>query len=443
MYKTPIVIAVSYLLFTFGYIFSVGFYHVGELAILAAVFLSLLTFYLKPSLLEKIQIPSDGSSLKFILTLILIINVAVVGARLGDSAQTNWVFFSMANRILVFIALLTAFTFLFKNFNQKYNIHRVVFLVVLALAIRVFSILSAPNPTIDVFYILKDGPKQILLGKNPYNLNYPSPYGVYIPRIIYVYGPATPFIFLPSVAVFNDPRYTLVVADLISLLILLKLSKHLGIPQPYSQLFALIFFYHPFFPFMTEQAWLEPLVTMFTFLATYAFVKKTKSFWAGLFLGAILAIKSVYILPLFVFLKNSKSKGINYIAALAVLIIFTLPFLLANASLFLERTQTYVTNPNAIGTYLAPTNVSLNISALLLKYTGIILPTLVVVLIGLFISALVIVFKKGGPAYAVLSLFLVFMTLFMFGPFVFINYFAFLGNLLILTGILFIAEKQA
>ncbi|MEX2028591.1 MAG: hypothetical protein WD988_03805 [Candidatus Curtissbacteria bacterium] len=442
MYKPPIAIGVSYLIFTFGYIFSVGFYHVGELAILLTVYLSLLAFYLRPSLLQKVQIPNDAISLKFILTLVLIINIAVVGARLGDSSQTNWAFFSLADRILAFIALVVAFTLLLKNFPAKFIPHRFVLLIIVALIIRVFSILSAPNPTIDVFYILKDGPKQILQGANPYELNYPAPYGVYIPKIIYVYGPLTPFVFLPSVALLNDPRYTLIAADLISLLVILMLAKLLKIPQQYAQLSALIFFYHPFFPFMTEQAWLEPVITAFTFSATYFLVKSPKKPWGGVFLGSILAIKSVYALPLLVYLKNTKSKALNYIAAAIVPVALTLPFLLANAPLFLERTQIYVTDPGAISNNLAPTNISLSVSAVILKYTGIVIPTLVTFALGILISLVVLLFKKPNFAFAPLSLFLVFMTLFMFGPFVFLNYFAYLGNLLILTIIFFIARER-
>lgn len=364
-----------------------------------------------------------------------------MGARLGDSSQTNWQLFSLANRILAFTALVLASTFFLKYFPRKLNMHRFIFLIIIAVLIRIFSIISAPNPTIDVFYILRDGPKQLLLGKNPYELNYPAPYGVYIPTIIFVYGPLTPFIFLPSVQIFNDPRLTLIAADIISLVVLFKLSNHLKIPGQFSQILSLIFIYHPLFPFMTEQSWLEPLITMFIFLATFTLIKKPESFIAGLFLGAVLSIKSVYLLPVLVFLKNMRSRLVNYIVAIIILAIFTLPFLLIDSALFFERTQTYVTSPNAIDKYLAPTNASLSIAAVILKYTGVVLPTIVVISVGLFISLIVVIFKKNDYYYTTLSLFLVFIYLFMFGPFVFLQYFAFLGNLLILTTLLLLTKS--
>lgn len=371
----------------------------------------------------------------------MIINIALLGARLGDASQTNWAWFSATNRILAFVALVVGSTFFIKNIPPKFNMHRFIFLVILAFLIRIFSIISAPNPTIDVFYILRDGPKQLLLGENPYELNYPAPYGVYIPTIIFVYGPLTPFIFLPSVIIFNDPRYTLIAADLISLFVLFKLSKLLKIPGQFTLLLSLIFFYHPLFPFMTEQAWLEPVITMLIFSAAFVLIKRPKSFIGGLFLGGVLSVKSVYILPVFVFLKNMKARLSSFVAAIIVLTIFTLPFLLINGPLFFERTQTYVTSPEAIDRYLAPTSVSLSIAAVILKYTGVVIPTIVVMLIGLSTSLIAIIFRKNDYYFASLSLFLVFISLFMFGPFVFLQYFAFLGNLLILTILLLLAKS--
>lgn len=374
------------------------------------------------------------------LSLILLVNVALVGANLGDSAQTNWQFFSAVNRALAGIALLLSLTFFLQIGPPFFLKYRLALLILIASAIRIFSIISAPNPTIDVFYILRDGPKLLLEGQNPYELSYPAPYGVYIPTIIFVYGPLVPFLFLPASGLLNDPRYLLVVADLIAALFMYKLAQKLQVTRNFAHLVILIFLFHPLFPFMTEQSWLEPVITMLFAASTFFLITYPKSKVGPLFLGAILAVKSVYILPMLTYLKNIGAKPSQYLITILVPIIISAPFLIANPSLFLERTQTYVTDPSAISRNLAPTEISLNIAAVILKYTKVVLPTYLISLLGLISAVAVIIKKPKSPPFVILSVFLVFITLFMFGPFVFLHYFAFMGNILLLTLILFLGK---
>lgn len=379
----------------------------------------------------------------------MLINIALVGARLGDPTQTNWQFYSLVNRVLVAGALITSITYFLQKVSTPVSKYRFGLLVLIAVLIRIFSIISAPNPTIDVFYILRDGPKLLLEGKNPYTLSYPAPYGVYIPTILFIYGPLAAFLFAPSVFIFNDPRYMLVLIDLASALVIFKIAKYLGVNTQILRLIVIIFLFHPLFPFMTEQAWLEPVMTLFFLLATYSFLIYPKKIFGSLFLGAVLAIKSVYLLPVATFLKNKQSFSSNknanifqYLVVIAVPVAFSVPFLIADPKLFLDRTQVYLTSPESIGTNLAPTHIALNISAVILKYMTIVLPSIVVAVIGI-ITVLMLVFKKHkNMATTVLSTFLIFIVLFMFGPFVFVHYYAFLGNLLLLTLLLFLANNK-
>ncbi|KKQ89437.1 MAG: hypothetical protein UT12_C0014G0015, partial [Candidatus Curtissbacteria bacterium GW2011_GWC2_38_9] len=82
-------------------------------------------------------------------------------------------------------ALIAAFSYFLKDPPKILSRYRLILIFLIAIFIRIFSILSAPNPTIDVFYVLRDGPKEILESRNPYELEYLSPYGVYNPTIIF------------------------------------------------------------------------------------------------------------------------------------------------------------------------------------------------------------------------------------------------------------------
>jgi len=364
-----------------------------------------------------------------------------MGARLGDSSQTNWMLFSFANRVLAGCALLLSISYFLKKIPALLLKSRFWLLIIIAVTIRIFSVVSSPNPPIDVFYILRDAPKLILEGKNPYKLNYPAPYGVYIPQIIFVYGPLTPFIFLPSVILFNDPRYMLIIFDLATAFLIYKLGKSLKIKESFIKAIIIIFLFHPLFPFMIEHAWLEPVMTFLLLLGVYCFNRQPKSLKGPLALGAVMAIKNVYFLPLAVYLAKQKSRLTNYLWMILVPLVLSLPFLIADPKLFLERTLTYSTNSKAIAQALAPTDVSLSIAAVILKYTHIVLPNFLVILAGIIVSLVLVLKNHRTQFFSLLSVFLIFIVLFMFGPFVFLNYFAFLGNILLFCLLLSLSRR--
>jgi len=115
--------------------------------------------------------------------------------------------------------------------------------------------------------------------------------------------------------------------------------------------------------------------------------------------------------------------------------------LIADPKLFLERTLTYSTNSKAIAQTLAPTDVSLSIAAMILKYTHIVLPNFIVIFAGLIVSLILILKNHQTQFFSLLSVFLIFIVLFMFGPFVFLNYFAFLGNILLFCLLLSLSPR--
>lgn len=440
-YSKAIFVAFAFFLFTFGYVISGGFYHIGELILILFITFTLAIFYFRQTLITRLSIPKDKATFIFLLKLILLVNVGIMGAKLGDSAQTNWMFYSAINRVLAAGALVFCATFLISGFSQIQRV-RLPALLAIAFLMRVVSILAAPAPPTDVFYILRDGPKLLAEGKNPYELSYPAPYGVYIPTIIFHYGPLTPFIFLPSDLLFNDPRPTMIFAEALTVFLIFKIAKSQKLEKEIRNLIILIFVFHPVFSFMTEHSWPESLSTLFIVAAVYFISLQKNLALASLALGTLLAIKSVYVLPLVVFLILIKSKLRNILLTLAIPLIASLPFLFINYQLFLERTQIYVTDPDKIATVLAPTNISLSISAVILKFTKTVLPTYLAVIPALLVSAFLILKRQEQYGLSILGIFLVFMTLFMFGPFAFLYNFAMMGNILLLSVLYLVPTKS-
>lgn len=403
--------------------------------------LTVAIFYFNQEIITRLSIPKDKASFTFLLKLILLVNIGIMGAKLGDSAQTNWMFFSALNRILAAAALIIGATFIFSD-TKKIKRFQMPALLTIAFLIRVVSIFAAPNPPTDVFYILRDGPKLLAEGKNPYELNYPSPYGVYIPTIIFHYGPLTPFIFLPSVLLFNDPRPTLIAAEFLTALLIFQIAKNEKIDKEITSLIILLFLFHPVFSFMTEHSWPESLSTLLIVAAVYFMTQLKNLTLTSIAVGSLLAIKSVYALPLLTFLVLTRSKPRYILLALLIPLAASLPFLIANYQIFLERTQIYVTNPEKIATTLAPTNISLSISAVILKFTHIVLPTYLAAIPGVLTSALLIIKRQEQFAFCLIAIFLVFMALFMFGPFAFLYNFAMMGNILLLATLFLIPRTR-
>jgi hypothetical protein len=359
--------------------------------------------------------------------------------NLGDEQQTNWQFYSASSRIAAAIALLLGASYLAQ---VPKTIEKIRFpsLILIAMLIRLFSILSVPNPPIDLFYILRDGPRLLLEGENPYKMQNPAPYGVFMPHIVFAYGPFAALLYLPSSAFANDPRYVLFAADLLSVFLIFKLAKFLKIENIYATLISVIFLYHPLIQFIAHQAWVDPAVTTLLLASVYFMQLSPKSFLPGVFLGLVVAIKSVYALPFLVYLKNKKSKLPVFLAMAATPALISLPFFLADPRLFIKRT---IEDPGIVNTlYLGLTNASLSVSAVVFRYTNVVIPTGITAAIGLLFAFFMIIKSRHITSLALISMFLTFMVMFTFAPYVFVNYFYLFGNILLIASLFAISEKE-
>jgi len=190
---------------------------------------------------------------------------------------------------------------------------------------------------------------------------------------------------------------------------------------------------------MTEQSWVEPVIFTFVLAGVYAFLHKSKSLLSGIFLGAALSVKIEYLLPFLIFLQKLKSSYKNYAAIILTPFIISLPFLLIDKDAFMQRT---IFDSGAVQSFPRLTNVSLSISAVILKYAKLSIPTAVTAIIGVIFSIFILLKGQKSVQLAPLGAFLVLFILFMFAPYVLLNYFAFLGNLLLVTLILTTGKKE-
>lgn len=128
-------------------------------------------------------------------------------------------------------------------------------------AVRGSAILAVPRPDIDVHAALQQAPIHLLLGHNPYASSYtppanrpPESYDAY------PFYPPLPFLFgLPFRAAGLDSRWACVLCDLLAGLVLLSVGWGGG-QRLNGTMLAAIYLHFPKAPYLTEQAWYEPML---------------------------------------------------------------------------------------------------------------------------------------------------------------------------------------
>jgi len=154
------------------------------------------------------------------------------------------------------IAILSLSAFLWRKSFKKFPM--------LPIAIVVYFFLSwwtighSPSPQVDSFVILHEAPLKLLSGENPYSAIYTRVYHNITPDY-FSYLPLTFFYTLPFVLFFGDPRYGIIVANLISIWFLWKLFKDKKSAQVLP-VFLTIFLFLPRSFYILEHMYLDPII---------------------------------------------------------------------------------------------------------------------------------------------------------------------------------------
>lgn len=407
---------VWYLVFLFGFIFTKGEFS------LSGIFLLLLSFLL---LFIKLISQDFIKDLNIDPRLILLIFCALSIVVYGGFYQTDYV---LVSYILLSTSVISSFILLL---SKKSSIIKkcLFYLFFIAITTRLLMIWGSPNPKIDVFDILKFGAQGLLRGINPYSNTYTPMYDGIAPNY-YSYPPGSLLLSLPSVLVSNDPRYALIIAEIIVALLIYKLVKN----KQNKYVYSLIFLYNPLSQTVLEESFTEPLLLALLAVAMW-FILKRKVVFSAVIFGLLLGTKqySFLLFPLFIKLfPISKEKMVSVGVALITLVVIVIPFYLWNSNDFFNDVVLAIFNQHAIqrdsltfGSFLSHLGISLNLAI----YTI----TIFVLLLFAYLS------KNINPSrFFYLSAFIVF-AFFFFNRWAALNYYYFIGQLVFLG---FVFEKQ-
>ncbi len=206
---------------------------------------------------------------------------------------------------------------------------RRVFLIVLCMGIAIQWLLpwASPAPLVDVFVMLQGAAKGLLYGHDPYTLTFVDIYGgqgISKPITTYTYPPANILLLAPFFAVFGDVRFGMLAANLVTLLLLWRLTRRDD--DAWGELLLLLFLFHPRAAFTVEQAWLDPLILGVLSLALLLREEGERA-WSAAAYGVFLSMKQylVFFLPLWWLLERRPK---HLLIGLCTGALTMLPFLL-------------------------------------------------------------------------------------------------------------------
>lgn len=310
-----------YFVFLLSFIFNKGEFTIPGIFILVILFLLIPVLYLYRNL------PKINFNPNIFLPIFCGLSMAVYG---GFNQEKNVVI----SYLLLSFSLGTSFLALFIN-SKKLLLFFYGTIFAVAIILRLLMIWGSPNPKIDVFDFTKIGARDFLKGINPYSNTY-TPIYKDVTADYYAYPPGTLFFTLPSVFLFNDPRYTYVAADIIVTLILFNIVKN----KKNKLVYPLLFLYNPMALTVLEQSWTEPLLIALIILSIWSLLKE-KKILSSIIFGLILGTKQyiILLLPLFIKLFPKLKEKISHVLILfLVFSLVILPFYLWNQTDFLHDT---------------------------------------------------------------------------------------------------------
>lgn len=400
-----------YLLFIIGYVFSRGVYSFYSVGILFFVFIIslLFAFYNKKIILLK-----DLPSTFFMEKIVLILSIAFTLILYGGYYQRLGIL-STVSLLLIFLCLLLV-TIKPKIRN---NFYIILFLYTLT---GIFMLLTSPSPSIDVFVFLKEGAVGLLRGLNPYSMIFSpianNPFYKNMVLDFYSYFPGTILLTLPGMFIGNDPRYSMLLAQIITSLLLYKQFKNYYL--------SLIFLFNPLSLLILEQSWTESLMVMLMAFSIVTFIQK-KYLYFVLSFGLFLASKQYGILFLPMFILLLKDKLTIILKAIFVSLLIILPFVFWNSKDFIH-------DAIALQLVLPFRNDGLTLTSFIFKNTGFIIHPFIINIVWI-LSGLIIYFKSRKMRYEAI-LFNTFCFLFLFffvNKWSFANYYYFLSSFLLIV----------
>jgi hypothetical protein len=196
--------------------------------------------------------------------------------------------------------------------------------------------IGAPHPPIDVFTWTQTSVQALLHRTNPYTVVAPDVYlGRYDPGYtvsVYPYMPATLLAYAPWVSVFGDFRFALAACLVLTIPLMFRIGQRLGVSQQLTYAAALAIVFHPSGPRMVESGWTEPLLVFGAALFVYFALHNPKGIGQAATFLLLPALKQYVVAPTVLYLIRGRRavRPRAIVGAVAIGVATVLPFLIWN-----------------------------------------------------------------------------------------------------------------
>ncbi len=423
-----ILLILIYLLLLFSYTPSIGFFSIPSFFLTLITYIIFLSYFL--GFFDQIKINKNKLNTKLLLNLSLIISAILAlfyDQPIYSSSTIGKLSIYFLYTIAVTILIYTFYRYFTQGFFHKSKSS--LLLLIIAIAIRLTTIIISPTPSIDVFEVLQKGSKYLLQGENPYSVEYNQTYKS-LPADVFGYLPGIFSFTLPTVLLFNDARVSYIIVQIITFYLLIKLFHKNQ--SDYGQTLALLYLYHPYSAFITEQSWVEPIMNLLFTVFIYSVIKKRERLSIFSF-GLLLASKQyIYLITTF-FLFLTKLFSIKKITlSVIVFLLIVMPFFFWNRKDFIDNTIKYhLLRSSAAKDFK---NKSLSVSTFIYTFSKKDLP-ISFLLLSQFLLLFIIVRKKnntGLKAFTEICAFW-FFSFFFLNQLTYINYFYQISYFLLMT----------
>jgi hypothetical protein len=304
--------------------------------------------------------------------------------------------------------------------------------------------IGAPHPPIDVFTWTQTSVEALLHRTNPYTVMVPDVYlGRYDPGYtvsVYPYMPATLLAYAPWVSVLGDFRFALAACLALTIAVIHFIGRQLGVSKRLTYAAALAIVLHPSSPRMIESGWTEPLLVFGATLFVYFALKNPKGIGQAATFLLLPALKQYVVAPTVLYLIRGRQtlRPRAVVVAGAIGLATVLPFLIWNWQATLSGIVFQMEAPTV------PRLGSTSLVALMATTSG--------VYPGRWMSAIVQLvvggiawwrLKDHGLSGLMLASALSLYATFLVGWQAFVNYYYFVGVLLILAAIVRANSKAA
>jgi hypothetical protein len=311
-------------------------------------------------------------------------------------------------------------------------------LIAVSGGIALFAIgpIGAPHPTIDVFTWTQTSVRALLHGVNPYTVIAPDVYrGRHDPGYsvsVYPYMPATLLIYAPWVSLFGDFRFALGASLVLALGLLHGIGRRLNVDPRLKNAAMLAIVLHPSSSRMIESGWTEPLLVAAAVLFVHFAIRSPYGVaQASLFL-VLPALKQYVVAPVVLYLMRAQQRMRlrTLVAALSLSTATVMPFLIWNKDATLSGIVFQMAAPTV------PRLESTSLVALIATTTGAYPGRWTSVVAQLIVGAIAWrQLKDCGLSGLLLASALSLYATFLVGWQAFVNYYYFVGALLVLAAL--------